>query len=239
MFNTIPSWTGQISAGVKGSILATKSTSALADDWDSMFAYDPEQSVNYISAHDNFCLWDKIKKCSFDNAYGKRVDKFGMGIVFTSQGIPFMHGGDEMLRTKVYNSDWTYAHNSYNAPDNYNKYDWSWKSANSEVYDYYRNMIAIRRAHPGFRMTTWDMINSNVTSTTANSGQVVITSITGSANSDSWSKTLVIYNSGSDYTYSLSGSWKIAAQDENAAVGGTAVSGSIVCKGTSVTILYQ
>lgn len=240
MFNVIPSWIDAIKVGIRGSILYTKSTNVLPNDWDSMFAYDPEQSINYISAHDNYCLWDKIVHSGATGSYGQRVDKFGTAILLTSQGIPFIHAGDEMLRTKVYNGDWTYAHNSYNAPDNYNMIRWNWKDTNSAVVQYYKDLIALRKAHPAFRLTTWDEINANVTTTTLTGGQVIINQINGAAVGDTWSKVISIYNSGSNYTYTLpSGQWYIAVEKENANAGGTPVSGTVVCEGTAVTVLYQ
>jgi pullulanase len=240
MFNTLPGWVDQIKVGMRGSITAFKSTDILSDDWDSMFAYDPEQSINYISAHDNYCLWDKILHCGESGAYAERINRFGMGIVFTSQGIPFMHAGDEMLRTKVHNGDWTYAHNSYNAPDDYNKIRWNWKQDNHGVYLYYKYMIEMRNNHPGFRMNTWDEINNNITSWTANGGQVVVSDINAAANGDSWNRIIVVYNSGSNYEYTLpAGTWYLEASGIDANVGGIAVSGTVTCEGTSVTVLRQ
>jgi pullulanase len=240
MFNVIPSWIDQIKAGIRGSIVAVKSSSALADSWDSMFAYDPEQSVNYVAAHDNYCLWDKITHCGVTGTYAQRVDKFAAGILLTSQGIPFIHGGDEMLRTKVYNSDWTYAHNSYNAPDNYNMIRWQWKTDNSSVLSYYKGLIAMRKAHPAFKMTSWDQINSYCTTTTLTGGQVIINQINGTAVGDSWSSIIVVSNSGSNYTYTLpSGTWNVAVEKENSSVTGVSAAGTYVCEGTAITVFYQ
>lgn len=240
MFNVVPNWIDAIKAGTRGSIMFTKSTSPLPDNWDSMFAYDPEQSVNYISAHDNYCLWDKIIHSGPSGAYAERIDKFGTAILLTSQGIPFLHGGDEMLRTKVYNGDWSFAANSYNAPDNYNMVRWSWKDANGAVLTYDKDLIALRKAHPAFRMTTWDLINTNVTTTTLPGGQVVISQLNGAAVGDTWNQIIVIYNSGSNYTHTLpAGQWYVAVEKENANVGGTPVTGTYVAEGTSVSVLYQ
>jgi pullulanase len=239
IFNTAPGWIDAIKAGMRGSIMAVKSKDPLPNDWDSMFAYDPEQSINYISAHDNYCLWDKIIHCGVSGSYAKRIDKFGTGIILTSQGIPFIHAGDEMLRTKVYNGDWTYAHNSYNAPDQYNKIYWNWKRDNNDVYQYYKDMIHLRMAHPGFRLNTWDEINNWVDTTTHDS-QLYTSIIESANNGDSWSRIMVIYNSGDNRVVSLpSGEWKVAVSGENASVGGTSVWNNFTAEGTAVSVLYQ
>ena len=227
-----------IRMGSRGAILYEKSSNALANDWDPMFAYDPEQTISYVSAHDNLTLWDKIAKVGATGGYAKRVDTFAMGMIFTSQGLPFMHGGSEFLRSKVYNGDWTYAHNSYNAPDRYNKIYWNLKSENNDIYNYYRSMISLRKNHPGFRMNTWDEINNHVKTTVVND-QVIITEIDADKNDDSWDDIIVIYNSANEYTHNLpSGNWEVVAEDGQAGNSRT-VSGSITAAGTAVTILRK
>lgn len=222
--------------GIRGSLLETKSTSPTGDLWGRKYCYDPEQTINYISAHDNYCLWDKIKHCGEDNEYGKRVDKFGMGIVFTSQGLSFIHAGDEMLRTKVYSGDWTYAHNSYSAPDNYNKIFWSWKQDNYSVFTYYRDFIALRKAHPALRMTTWDDINTylshgNMTHPTDN---LITANIKYPGD-----ELFIVYNNGANTSVSLpSGNWKKIA-DINGAANQSGLSGSYTCEGTAVTVFEK
>jgi pullulanase len=228
-------WDMQV--GSRGGILFSKSTSTLPNIWDPMFAYDPEQSINYISAHDNYCLWDKVKHVGEDNDYGKRVVRFGDGIVFTSQGIPFIHAGDEMLRTKVVNGDWTYSHNSYNAPDDYNKIRWNWKEENLDVYNYHKDLIALRNAHPGFRLNSWDEINTNMT--TYRDGSVVVSQINADANGDTADEIIVVYNSGNNYNVSLpAGSWT-KVFDINGSVNVAGLSGSAIAEGTAVTVFVK
>ncbi|OQY48439.1 MAG: hypothetical protein B6242_02330 [Anaerolineaceae bacterium 4572_78] len=229
------SW--EIEVGSRGGILHTKSTNTLSNMWDPMFAFDPEQSVNYISAHDNYCLWDKVKHSGEDNDYGKRVVRFGEGIVLTSQGIPFIHAGDEMLRTKVYNGDWEYAHNSYNAPDDYNMIRWEWKEQNADMFNYHKDLIALRKAHPGFRLNTWDEINNNMN--TYRDGKVVVSQINADANGDSWDEIIIVYNPGNNYDVSLpDGTWT-KVFDINGAVNVGGLSGSATTEGTAVTIFKK
>ena len=237
MFNQADTW--RIQAGSRGAIRYNNGTGNLNDTWDPMFAADPEQSINYVSAHDNYNLRDKILVWadttgnSNNNGYLRRIQQFANGIVLTSQGIPFIYGGDEFMRTKQRDK------NSYKSSDAINAFDWSFKSTNSDVFNYYKDVIAMRKAHPGFRMNTWDEVNSNVTTTRPASG-VVINTINGAGNGDSWSKIIVIMNSANNYSYSLpSGNWNVAMEKSTPVTTPRTVSGSVVAEGTAVTVLYQ
>ena len=237
MFNQADTW--RIQVGSRGAIRYNNGTGNLNDTWDPMFASDPEQSINYVSAHDNYNLRDKIlvwadtSGNSNNNGYLRRIQQFANGVVLTSQGVPFIYGGDEFMRTKQRDK------NSFKSPDSINAFDWSFKSTNSDVFNYYKDVIAIRKAHPGFRMNTWDEINSNVTTTRPASG-VVINTINGAGNGDSWSKIIVIMNSANNYTYSLpSGNWTVAMEKSTPVTSPRTVSGSVVAEGTAVTVLYQ
>ncbi len=97
----------------------------------------------------------------------------------------------------------------------------------------------MRKAHPGFRMNTWDEVTNNVTTTLPSSG-VVINTISAGNNGDSWSKIIVIMNSANNYTYSLpSGNWTVAMEKSAPVATPRTVSGSVVAEGTAVTVLYQ
>ena len=223
---------------------------------------DPEQTINYVSAHDNLALWDNIKyefvkddnlDLKTQQGYATRINKFAMGIIATSQGIPFMHGGDEMLRTKVpegmdiTNPDvFHHVENSYNAPDAYNKVDWNWKiqydndgNGLNDVYEYYQDLITLRKNHRAFRMNTYSEINNSLETYVAeNNPNVVISIIDAAKVGDSWKEIRVIYNSGFNYEYQLpAGEWKkvFAAQGRI----NEKVSNSVVCEGTAVTVLAR
>ena len=242
MFNDKISWEGAIAAGMRGSIKAVKNTTDLTNMWDSMFCYDPEQSINYISAHDNLCLWDKIVHSLDSSDYAKRIDKFGMGIVMTSQGIPFIHAGDEFLRSKAPNGDWTYAHNSYNASDEYNKIRWADKVTNKAVFDYYKDAIALRKETPGMRLTTWDEIKFRMTTKVKYEGASGINCTNDSSLPDKVVVSIIdnnlaiVFNPGNNFTVSLpSGSWT-KVFDIN---GSVSDSSSKICEGTAVTVFKK
>jgi len=234
----------------------------LSNEWDPQFAYEPGEDINYLSCHDNLTQWDKIKVWAYNNPnrnsglpYLKRIDEFSAGILYTSQGVPFIQGGDEFLRSKTTSSSTHdisqgvtdngngsayYAHNSYDLNDSVNRINWNFLSQNSDVSSYYTTMIALRNAHPAFRMNSWSAITKNISVTNPSTG-VIVENINGSAVGDCWSKIIVILNAAPDYTYTLpSGSWNLAMSNGNPPTSATSsVSGSVLAAGTAVTILYQ
>jgi pullulanase len=116
----------------------------------SFWAKDPGQSINYVSAHDNLTLWDKLAAASpgAEEEELIRMNKLAAAIVLTSQGIPFFQAGEEMARTKGGND------NSYNAPDGVNMLDWDRKSRFMPLVDYYRGLITLRKTYGAFRLRT-------------------------------------------------------------------------------------
>ena len=122
------------------------------------FTDGPLETLNYVSCHDNNTLWDRIDLSVKDESYTNKVkmDKLANAVVFTAQGIPFLHAGEEFLRTKGGEE------NSYNLPDSVNRLDWTRKKDNFEVFEFYRDLIALRKAHPAFRMKTAAAVRENL-----------------------------------------------------------------------------
>ncbi|OON97964.1 MAG: type I pullulanase [Candidatus Epulonipiscium fishelsonii] len=125
------------------------------------WANEPTQCINYAEAHDNLTLFDKLQ-LSCPNASEETLiamDKMAATIVLTSQGIPFIHAGQEFLRTKV-NPDGSLEHNSYNSPDSVNALDWNRKYKYKDVFEFYKGLICLRKSHSSFKMkTTQDIQN--------------------------------------------------------------------------------
>lgn len=235
--------------------------------WFRNFTADPEQSINYISAHDNFGLWDKVYLSLSSNVvqngshqvlsltppadlgYPKRVVSFGMGQVFTSQGIPFIHAGDEFLRTKTSDEQmsnaaaWNYGehggtHNSYNAPDSFNSLKWHNKLDNAATFNYFRDLIALRKTHAGLRMQSNSDIAQylSVTRPAEFGGQLVTGHITHPADSHDL---FVVYNSdGNVYVNLPAGSWTQVA-DSNGATNVAGLTGTALVEGTAVTVFRK
>ncbi len=116
----------------------------------------PTQVINYTSCHDNLTLWDKINSSNGDDSLEDRIKQnlLAASIVYTSQGTPFILAGEEMLRTKV-KPDGTFDHNSYASSDEINSIKWNTMSEpeNKKVIDFYKGLIAFRKAHTSLRMT--------------------------------------------------------------------------------------
>jgi len=123
------------------------------DDW----AREPGDSINYVTCHDNLTLWDKLAISSKElEPHRVRMHRLAVAILAVSQGTLFLHGGCEFLRTKGGN------HNSYNAGDDVNRMDWTLKATHRETVDYVRGLIALRRAHPVFRLRSAEDVRSRL-----------------------------------------------------------------------------
>jgi pullulanase len=126
----------------------------------------PTKTINYVTAHDNNTLHDKLYMSLDEIGYLELLNalqKQSNAIVLTSQGIAFLHAGDEILRSKPLVDRVGFDHNSYQSPDAVNQIRWD-SLEDPEVqdmYDYYKGLIALRKAHSSFRMTeTQDVIDS-------------------------------------------------------------------------------
>jgi pullulanase len=167
----------------------------------------PNETVNYASAHDDHCLWDKLLLSTTGLAESIRVDmdKLAAGIVLTAQGIPFLHAGDEFLRSK------NKVRNSYNLNDpRVTPIDWTLKTRNRRVFDYYRGLIAIRKAHPAFRMGDKVQVDRSLQFLSGLPKTTVGYILRDHANGDSWKDILVIYNGGTDpQAVTVPGTWTV------------------------------
>jgi pullulanase len=153
------------------------------------YALDPASVISYCECHDNHVLADKllISAPEASPAQRREMQKLALGIVLTSQGISFLHAGTEFLRTKKG------AENSYNAGDSINAIDWDMKTTNIDVFQYVQALVAMRKAHPAFRMTDAAAIASGIKFLDTKNNLVSFT-INGAAAGDTWKDILVVYN---------------------------------------------
>ncbi|MGB4659659.1 MAG: type I pullulanase, partial [Mobilitalea sp.] len=132
----------------------------------SPWAAEPTQTINYVSAHDNFTLWDKLAQ---SNPWESREDRIKMNclsaaIILTSQGIPFYQAGEEFLRSKPKNeANTAFDDNSYRSPDSINSLKWNLVTENKEVVDYYKGLIVLRKENDAFRMVKAEEIRKRLT----------------------------------------------------------------------------
>ena len=122
------------------------------------WATEPTQMIGYVSCHDDMCLVDRLRASipNIDADELMRLDKLAQTAVFTSQGIPFMLAGEEMLRDKKG------VHNSYNSPDSINALNWSNLDRYPQLYLYYKGLIQLRRHHPAFRLGTAELVRKHL-----------------------------------------------------------------------------
>ena len=181
----------------------------------------PAQSVNYASCHDNNTLIDRIALSRVDASREDliKMNNLAAAIYMTSQGIPFMQAGEEMLRTKV-NDDGSFNENSYNASDAVNSLKWSTldEKEYSDVFEYYKGLIAFRKAHPALRQSDADSVRDTVTQVNGLPKGVLAFEIAAGANGDSAEGMYLIFNA-SEEAQSISlpeGSWNVYINGEKA-----------------------
>ncbi len=160
----------------------------LVSDW---FAA-PTQSINYMTCHDNLVLWDKLQ-AAMPNATDKlRIEtmKLGYLALLTSQGVPFMHGGEEFARTKGGDN------NSYQAPDSVNEVDWELKREHIDLFNYVRDVVALRKAHPLFRLRTKSEVRARVNFIATPDRNVLMFTVNGEGvPGETWKRACVVLNS--------------------------------------------
>ena len=143
----------EIKFGIAGGVLHKQVKSR--DFW----AAEPTQHISYVSCHDDHCLRDRLINTNPQGTSEEellRLDKLAQTAVLTSQGIPFLFCGEELFRTKQG------VGNSYNSPDNINAINWENKSRYADLFSYYKEMIAIRRAHPAFYLGNADKVRKHL-----------------------------------------------------------------------------
>lgn len=177
------------------------------------YASSPTQIINYVSCHDDLTLTDKLAKSMPDASVEDRLRaaKLAQTIVFTSQGTPFMFAGEEVFRDKQG------VHNSYKSPDSINAIDWTQKHTYADQFNYYKELIKLRKAHPAFRMRTAEEIAKNIVFDKVNEPNLISYSIKNNANGDTWKEIKLVFN-GSDEAKTVKvakGDWIIIAEDGN------------------------
>ena len=145
---------------------------------------DPEQVIQYVEAHDNLTLYDKLLRSNLDDSEEVRIKRHTLAtsIVLLSQGVPFIHGGQEFLRTKAGVA------NSYQSPDEINQFEWERVTTFQESVAYVKGLIALRKSEYLFRLHTIEEIEAHFTILSENFN-IVAFSLTNSEK-----KYIVIFN---------------------------------------------
>lgn len=152
------------------------------------FTQEPGEAINYVSSHDNLCLFDKFEKSNKDNTPFERekMTRLALSIVLTSYGVPFIQGGTEILRTKQGNP------NSYNSGDIINEIDWNRKAKYKETYEYIKGLIALRKSQKCMTIDNAEELRKSLKFLEVH-GNSVAYEITSSFKED-YSKLIIIHN---------------------------------------------
>ena len=236
-----------IKRGLAGSI----PHSQLNGNDEACFAYNPTQTINYCEAHDNHTLWDKLTVSAehFTDNERVKMDKLAAAIVILSQGVPFLELGQDFLRSKptVLNESETlgskyvpYSGNSYNAPDDTNSIKWNQKHENISVFEYYKELIAIRKKYPQLRLTKREDVEAYMRFFDTGDGNIIGFSLT-SPEAENKSVITILLN---PYTDTRSaklpdGKFNVILDSNGKTETETSISGEIEIEAISAVILLK
>lgn len=212
-----------------------------AGDW----CTTPAQSINYASCHDNMTLLDRITRSTPGVSEENRIrmNNLSAAIYMTAQGIPFLQAGEEMLRTKI-DAFGGFLENSYNSPDSVNSIKWNTLEDETyqNVYNYYKGLIAFRKAHAALRLTNATDVNANITSVDGLDDNVLAFRINGGVNGETSDGIFVIFNPNSAETSVTlpDGAWDVCVNADHAGTGAlTTVAGSVSVEPISAMVLVK
>ncbi len=193
--DTKPGWLGgapdcveSLKYGIVGGISHPQVDMSKVNYSKSPWAIEPTQMISYVSCHDDMCLSDRLKASINEPKEALiRLNLLAQTAVFTSQGVPFMLSGEELLRDKKG------VHNSFESPDSINKLDWSHLKLYPQVFAYYKNLISLRKHHPAFRLGNADLVRKHLSFLKA-PADVVAYKLSNYAGRDDWRDIIVILN---------------------------------------------
>lgn len=157
---------------------------------DKPWANEPFQAINYVACHDDLCLLDKLKVSvpDADEELLGQMHRLANAIVFTSQGIPFLHSGAELMRSKQGD------HNSYKSGDAINQIDWSLKASHRRHYQFYRDLVQLRKNHPAFRLGSQSKVAEHLVFDESQKDLFLSFALKNNAGGDDWDEIRVYYN---------------------------------------------
>lgn len=186
-----------IKAGITGMIAHPQVDYTKVNYTKEPWANEPTQMIAYASCHDDMCLVDRLKASIPEAAYDMeeviRLDQLAQTVVFTSQGIPFMLSGEEMLRDKKG------VHNSFNSPDEINHLDWNNLKKYPQVFAYYKGLIQMRKSHPAFRLGSAELVRKHLEFLPTQQDCLVAFRLKNHAGGDKWNNIYVVLNGNTDF----------------------------------------
>ncbi len=174
----------------------------------------PAYSINYAEAHDNYTIYDKLMlSCEgVDETTRLAMQRLANAVVITSQGIPFIHAGQEFGRTKHG------VENSYNSPDHINHFDWDLRDRRIKEIEYVKTLLKLRRLHTCFRYDSRQEVIDHFTFLPSPPG-VIIYELTASHSYDAWQRVRVYVNGTFDsLSFESDAKWNVYVQGETASL---------------------
>ena len=187
----LPGGEESIKFGIVGAIKHPQVDNDSVNYSKASWAEQPTQMISYVSCHDDMCLVDRLN-ASIPGITPQelvKLDKLAQTAVFTSQGIPFIYAGEEVMRDKKG------VDNSYKSPDAVNAIDWRRKTTNEDVFTYYNGLIQLRKNHPAFRMGDAELVRKHLEFLPVEGNNLVAYRLKENANGDAWEDIIVALNS--------------------------------------------
>lgn len=178
--------------------------------------YEPSQTINYVESHDNHTLWDKMEECNSNESVTtrKKRQRLASSLVLLSQGVPFIHSGQEFYRTKQG------VENSYKSPDEINWMDWKRKEENIDEVNYVKGLITLRKTHGAFRLPTAALIRKHLTFHKSQDG-IILYSLNQVKHYGPWNHLVVMHSNLHEETLvelPTAGIWEVICDNENAGI---------------------
>lgn len=123
-------------------------TGCVLPEYGHPFVSDIDQTINYVECHDNHTLWDRLERTNEHEpaSIRKKMHQLATGMTLLSQGVPFLHAGQEWFRTKFGDG------NSYISGDHINQLDWEQREREQKNIAFVKQLIALRKRIPLFRL---------------------------------------------------------------------------------------
>lgn len=186
----LPGGEESIKFGIAGAVKHPQVNNDSVNYSKAPWAGQPTQMISYVSCHDDMCLVDRLKASvpGITPEELVRLDKLAQTAVFTSQGVPFIYAGEEVMRDKKG------VHNSYQSPDSINAIDWDRKTLNADAFAYYKGLIQLRRNHPAFRLGDAELVRKHLEFLPVEGTNLVAYRLKDHAGGDAWKDIIVVLN---------------------------------------------
>lgn len=186
----LPGGEESIKFGIAGAVKHPQVNNDSVNYSKAPWAGQPTQMISYVSCHDDMCLVDRLKASvpGITPEELVRLDKLAQTAVFTSQGVPFIYAGEEVMRDKKG------VHNSYQSPDSINAIDWDRKTLNADAFAYYKGLIHLRRNHPAFRLGDAELVRKHLEFLSVEGTNLVAYRLKDHAGGDTWKDIIVVLN---------------------------------------------